>query len=190
VVTKREVDNQIDIQKPAELFLAEVPTLFSRYKADYVLNTDQFSLELEVHSSRTLSYHDEKTTLSTARSKNATTHSYTVQPMISLSGKLVHSVLLCLKEPTSKMSDNIKNHLFKADNVVLTCSASGKLTTSLGQYWRDNVLASSIVSSPRTLLISDGWSDQWRIQEFLKGGAVEQRGVRIRYKLNISAENC
>jgi hypothetical protein len=31
---------------------------------------------------------------------------------------------------------------------------------------------------------------QWRIQEFLKGGAVKQREVRIRYKLNISVENC
>ena len=97
MVTKREVDNQINIQKSADLFVAEVRILLPRYKADYVLNTDQSGLELEVHSNRTLSYHGEKTTLSTVRSKNATTHSYTVQPMISLSGKLVGPVLLCLK---------------------------------------------------------------------------------------------
>ncbi len=90
------MDNEADIQKSADLFLTDVRALLSRYKEDDVLNTDQSGLELEVHSSRTLSYHDEKTTLSTVRFKNATTHSYTVQPMISLSGKVVGPGFLCL----------------------------------------------------------------------------------------------
>ncbi|CAF1476498.1 unnamed protein product [Adineta ricciae] len=127
---------------------------------DNVLNTDQSGLELEIHSGRILSYHGEKTTLSTVRSENATTHSYTVQPMISLSGKVIGPVFLCLKEPDGRMSDNIKSNLFKADNVVVTCSASGKLTTSLVKYWRDNVFITSIANSSRTLLLSDSWLGQ------------------------------
>ena len=154
------MDNAVDIQKSADLFVTEVRALLPRYKEDDVLNTDQSGLELEVHSSRTLSHQGEKTTLSTVRSKNAATHSYTVQPMISLSGKVVGPVLLCLKEPTGRTSDNIKNNLFKANNVVITCSASGKLTTSLVEYWRDNVLIPSIACSSRTLLLSDSWTGQ------------------------------
>ncbi|CAF4297484.1 unnamed protein product [Rotaria sp. Silwood2] len=52
-----------------------------------------------------------------------------------------------------------KNHFFKAPNIVVSCSSSGKLTTSLVKYWRDCVLLPSI-SSHRTLLISDCWSGQ------------------------------
>ena len=70
------------------------------------------------------------------------------------------------------MSDNIKNNRFKADNVVVTCSASGKLTTSLVQYWSKNVLVPSIASSSCILLLSDSWSGQGNekgIYENVKG---------------------
>jgi len=160
VVTKREVDNEDDIQKSADIFVAKVRKLLESYKEDNVLNTDQSGLELEVHSNRTLTHQGEKTTLSTVRSKNATTHSYIVQPMISLSGKVIGPVFLCLKEPGGRMSDNIRSNLFKTNNVVVTCSASGKLTTSLVEYWRDNVLIPSIAESSQILLLSNSWSGQ------------------------------
>ena len=80
--------------------------------------------------------------------------------MISLSGKIVGPIYLCLKKPKQRMSDNIKAHPYKADNVVVTCSASGKLTTSLVEYWRDHVLLPSISLSSRSVLLSDNWSGQ------------------------------
>ena len=80
--------------------------------------------------------------------------------MISLSGKIVGSIYLSLKEPKGRMSNNIKAHLYKAENVVVTCSASGKLTTSLVEYWSDHVLLPSISLSSRSLLLSDSWSGQ------------------------------
>ena len=49
-----------------------------------------------------------------------------------------------LKEHKGHMSENIRSHLFKASNVVITCSSSGKLTTSLVEYWRDHVLLPSL----------------------------------------------
>jgi hypothetical protein len=58
------------------------------------------------------------------------------------------------------MSDNIKVHLFKPDNVVFTCSISGKLTASLVEYWRDRVLAPSLSKNSKYLLLSDSWSTQ------------------------------
>ena len=80
--------------------------------------------------------------------------------MISLSGKIVGPIYLCLKEPKGRMSDNIKAHLYKADNVVVTCSASGKLTTFLVEYCGDHVLLLSISLSSRSVLLSDSWSGQ------------------------------
>lgn len=82
-----------------------------------------------MHFSRTLSYYGEKTMISTVRSKNAATHSYTVQPII-----------LCFKVPEDGISDNMKNNFFENNNVVVTCNVSGKLLNSsvLRQLARSN----------------------------------------------------
>ena len=152
--------NEEEIKKSADQFVSDVRALLPKYNEDFVLNTNQSGLEFEIHSNRTLSHQGEKTTLSAVRSINETTHSYTVQPMISLNRKIVGPIYLCLKEPKGRMSDNIKAHLYNAENVVVTCSASGKLTTSLVEYWRDHVLLPSILLSSRSLLLSDSWSGQ------------------------------
>ena len=49
----------------------------------------------------------------------------------------------------------VKRNLF---DVVIACSSSGKLTSSLVKYWSDNVLVSSI--REKALLLSDSWSGQ------------------------------
>lgn len=100
------MDDSAAITASADSFLADVKHELSHYAPDEVLNTDQIGLELEMHSTRTLSYQGEKVTLARIRSKNATTHSYTIQPMISLAGKLVGPIFLCLKEPKGKMSES------------------------------------------------------------------------------------
>jgi hypothetical protein len=48
--------------------------------------------------------------------------------------------------------------MFRADNVVVTCSKSGKLTSSHVGYWIDQVLISNI--SDKCLLLSDSWRGQ------------------------------
>ena len=53
---------------------------------------------------------------------------------------------------------DIKNNLFSASNVVVTCSSSGKLTTSLVEYRRDHILRVSVPS--QFLLLSDYWTGQ------------------------------
>ena len=112
----------------------------------------------ETHSTRTLSFSGEKKTYGAVASKNATTHSYTLQPIISLAGELVGPMYLCLDEMNGRMGEVVKTPLFKPNNVVVTCLSSGKLTSSLVTYWRDNCLLPSIPS--KCLLLSDSWSAQ------------------------------
>jgi hypothetical protein len=71
----------------------------------------------------------EKKTFGVVKSKNATTHSYTVQPTISLDGRLIGPMYLCLQEPGGKMGEIVKKRLFQPSNVVITCSKSRKLTS-------------------------------------------------------------
>ena len=159
VVTKRELINETEIKRSAAQFVTQVKLLLPCYNGDYVWNTAQSGLRLQFPSTRNLSYQGEKTTIATVRSINATTHSYTVQPTISMSGKIVGPIYLCLKEVNGRISENIKSNLPPVENVVVTCSASGKLTTSLVEYWRDNCLMPSL-SLQKTLLLSDSWSGQ------------------------------
>ena len=106
LVTRHQMEDSAAIAASADSFLANVKQEMSRYTPEEILNTDQMGLELEMHSTRTLSHQGEKITLARVKSKNSTTHSYTIQPMISLAGQLVGPIFLCLKEPKGKMSDS------------------------------------------------------------------------------------
>ena len=130
----------------------------SYFNPSQIPNTDQLGIAKEINSTRTLSFAREKKTFDMVASKNATTHSYTVQPIISVDGKQVGPILLCLQEPEGKIGESVKNKLFKHSNVVITCSASGKSASPLVAYWRDNCLLLSI--GDKCLLLSDTWSSQ------------------------------
>jgi len=159
-VTKHQIDNQETIRTLADQFIADVRTRLPQYEASEVINTDQSGIQLELNSTRTLSHNEEKVTIGSVRSINATTHSYTVQPTIVPDGHLLSPLYLCLKDPKGYMSENIRSHLFKASNVVITCSSSGKLTTSLVEYSHDHVLLPSFGHHKKFLLISDCWRGQ------------------------------
>ena len=158
IVTHHEIENFDEIQKSEDAFVKEFFALSPRYQANEIVNTDQVGIEREVRSTRTLSFLGEKKTFGAVGSKNACTHSYTIQPMISLDGELVGPMFLCLQEPTGRMGDIVKANLFEPANVVITCSSSGKLTSSLVLYWRDHCLVPSI--GTKALLLSDSWSGQ------------------------------
>ena len=153
IVTKREITNIDDIKKSEIDFSEKFNQLSEKYVAEEIPNTDQIGIEKELYSTRTLSFQGEKQTFGPTMSKNAIIHSYTIQPIISLDGKLIGPMYLCLQESKGRMGDVVKPHFFQPKNVVITCSSSGKLTSSLVTYWKDNVLAPSIGS--KTLLLSD-----------------------------------
>ena len=70
----------------------------SHFKPSEIFNTDQTGIEKELHSNRTISFVGEKRNFAAVQSKNATTHSYTLQPTISLDRRLFETIYLCLQE--------------------------------------------------------------------------------------------
>ena len=58
------------------------------------------------------------------------------------------------------MGEQAKRHLFQPKNVVITCSGSGKLTTSLVEYRRDNCFLPLV--GAKCLLLSDSYPEEDR----------------------------
>ncbi|CAF4147377.1 unnamed protein product, partial [Rotaria sordida] len=123
----------------------------SRKITKLILNTHQISIELEPHGDRTLTHNEEKSTCRSVLLLGAATHSYTIQPTITMDGCVLNPLYMCLKEVSGHISENLKKNLFNAKNIILTCSKSGKLTSSLVTYWRDQCLIPNLRS--RTLLL-------------------------------------
>ena len=110
-VTKHALDDAEEIEQAAARFLKEAKAEMQEYRPTEIMNTDQVGLEKELYSTRTLSYQSEKLTVAAVKSKNAITHSYTVQPMINLAGEVVGPIYLCLKEPDGRISESEFAHM-------------------------------------------------------------------------------
>jgi len=105
-VTKHALNDADELEQLAVQFVKEAKAEMQHYSPEEIMNTDQVGLEKELHSTRTLSYQGEKLTVAAIKSKNAITHSYTLQPMINLAGEVVGPIYLCLKEPNGRISES------------------------------------------------------------------------------------
>ncbi|CAF3574084.1 unnamed protein product [Rotaria socialis] len=85
-VSCRKTVDKTSITIVADEFVDKVSKCIPKYKLNDVLNADQSSFHYEMTSNRTLSYVGEKATYVSVISVNATTHSYTVIPIIDAVG--------------------------------------------------------------------------------------------------------
>lgn len=94
---------------------------------------------------------------------NKVTHSYTAQYAMSLSGKLLPKVYVCLQENTGSFGPRIQKtvdeYAAKYKNVVITSSKSGKLTTALYTKILTDVIK-PYVQENKFLLLIDSWGGQ------------------------------
>ncbi|CAF4028991.1 unnamed protein product [Rotaria sp. Silwood1] len=159
--------NADTINNSATHFIRKIKKLLPHYRQRNVLNTDHSDLEIEIVGNRTLSFKGEKAIFGKVRSVHNTPHSYTVQFIISLTSQPIGTCYLCLKGKNGYMFDNIKRNLFQAFNVTITCSKSGKLSSSLVKYWIEKVLEPT-VGNEKVLLLLDSWSGQTDEQLYSK----------------------
>ena len=75
-----------------------------------------------------------------------------------MAGKLMDPVFICLQDSTGKLGPRVKQSIYQASNIRVTCSKSGKLTKTHIQYWAENILSPSV--SEDCLPLLDSRSDQ------------------------------
>ncbi|GAU97881.1 hypothetical protein RvY_09107-1 [Ramazzottius varieornatus] len=125
------------------------------------------------------------------QSENSMTHSYTVMMAVSLSRpKFLPVLFLMLREEKGVFGPIVSRTMFKADNVYVTASTSGKMTKKLYLDWSEKVLFPHM--EERCIFLADSWktfTDQDSVMEMKPGRA----GVRNadhpseRYRSNSTA---
>lgn len=158
LLTKHQAENSEALDKAAEDFRAAVLEESVNYPPDLIFNSDQSGFTYELHSSRTLSKTGEKVTFLKIRSHNKCTHSYTIMPILDYNGKLRGKLYICLQEPKGRMGPQVEPTYFRAQNVEVTCSTSGNLTTSLFTRWVERVLYPEVWDD--CLVLLDSWGGQ------------------------------
>lgn len=158
-LTKAEYDNKSNVEEAAYTFVENVNKKLIGVQPDLVLNFDQSGFTYEYSPKRTLSIKGEKDTLGLVVSHNANTHSYTVMPLLSMSGKFIGKLLICLQEPQGYLGPIVKKNLEVPSNIYLVASKSGKLDKTIMKKWITDCVA-PYISENKAILIYDSWAGQ------------------------------
>ncbi|XP_071581536.1 uncharacterized protein [Temnothorax nylanderi] len=155
-VTRKTLEDSVDLQKTANDFLETVKPLIEQFGSENIYNSDQSGFQLEIHSGRSLDNQGVKTVERVVQSVSSTTHSYTIQPIISCNGKLLSPLFIVLKEVTGRFGPRVEENLFKPRNVIVKASKSGKLTSDHFKMWLEEAYFPNIGSS--SVLLIDSWT--------------------------------
>ena len=164
--------------KLAEDFIKESKLVLENYTNESVFNTDQSGFNLEIHSGRTLNIKGEKSVYGKAQSIGALTHSYTIQPIISADGNLLEPMLLVLQEQNGKFGPRIEKNIFKATNIKIIPSTSGKVTKEILKNWFKEIYFPNVPD--RSLLFVDSWST-YKDAKIIKDSTPDKKHVQIRF---------
>jgi hypothetical protein len=109
-----------------------------------IVNSDQCGFNYELHSNRTLNFLGEKDIICSVNSLKAISHSYTIQPILNSNGNFIGKCLLVLQEPNGSFGVNVKRSLFQPENLLIQCSNSGKVNTSILNAYYDEILKKNL----------------------------------------------
>ena len=102
-----------------------------------IVNSDQSGFNYELHSSR--HYTRKRHRVYSVNSLNAVSHSYTIQPTFNSNGNFIGKCLLVLQQPNSSFGVNVEKSLFQPENLLVQCSNSGKVITSISSVYYDEI---------------------------------------------------
>uniref|UniRef100_A0A914PGT8 HTH CENPB-type domain-containing protein n=1 Tax=Panagrolaimus davidi TaxID=227884 RepID=A0A914PGT8_9BILA len=157
IVSVKNPHEEADIEKSAKEFVERVRiTLDSeRVPVSKIFNSDQIGFQLEMTSGRTLAFKGEKQVQAAVQSKNATSHSLSVQPTISADGKFILPALVCFYEP-SGAPKCFKRDLEEFKNLHCVSTKSGKMTSELMKTWMKEIFLPAVPI--KSILLLDSWS--------------------------------
>lgn len=154
--TRSTFEGNDELRNTAESFVTNVKSNIPSVGIEHVYNADESGFHLEIHSGRTLSRCGVKTVEAAIQSVSSMTHSYTIMPTISASGRLLSPVYIVLKEPTGAFGPRVQETMFRPQNIYIDASKSGKLTADHFRRWFTEVYLQH--AGDKSILLLDSWS--------------------------------
>ena len=151
-------NSEKDLNRTIYNFVNLVKREITKFDSSNTYNSDQSGFNMEMHSGRTLSHIGEKKTEAIVQSLSSTTHSYTIQIIISATGKLLSPLFINLNEIKGYFGDRVQRNMFRASNLYITASKSGKLTKEHVINWTTQVYFPHVGNN--SLLLLDAWRGQ------------------------------
>lgn len=142
------------VERNANDFVNDIRQLMNSIPLSAIVNADQSGVLKELHTARTLAATGCRTVECVVQSVSATTHSYTILPMISADGLLGSKLYVVLQEPHGQFPQ--QGH-FTASNLVVDCHTSHMMTKELMMNWLTTCVLTENMPD-RMLLIVDSWS--------------------------------
>jgi hypothetical protein len=175
-VTRNYSKERADQISTANLFVNSTKLFLQSYTDNQIYNTDQSGFNKEIHSGRTLEFKGVRHVEATVQSTSATTHSYTIQPTISKDGKLLSPLFVVLQEPTGSFGPRVLQTLFKAPNIYVRASTSGKLTKEELKIWFKDVFFPAV--GERSVLLVDSWTT-YKDRAMIQNVTPEDKEIEI-----------
>ena len=152
------ISDEANIPIDSNNFLIEAKSIIIQFPSSAVINTDQSGFNYEMYSKRTLSQYGEKNTVLFENSMNAISHSYTIQPVITMEGKLLPKFLICLQEIGGNFGPKVLENFPNFTNVIIKCTKSGKMTKDLVIEFNIEIIKTNYTGN--FVYIADSWNGQ------------------------------
>jgi len=131
--------------------------VIGNFDPNCVINADQSSFQRMMPSGRTLTHKGEQKTEAHISNLPGLTHSYTVHYTTSME-RLLLKLYICLQEINGEFGPRVIQDIFTADNLVVSCSQSGKETKSHVLDFNSRVLLECMDSD--FVYFLDSWPGQ------------------------------
>lgn len=125
------------------------------YYEGNVYNSDQSGFNKEMHSGRSLAFKGQQHVFEAAQSVNALTHLYTIMPTISMNGELQPPLYIVLQETKGEFGPRVKETMYKASNILVDATRSGKMGKKEILNWLQSVFFPN--SCDKSALLIDSW---------------------------------
>lgn len=95
-------------------------------------------------------------------------------PMLSLDGKFAKTLYICLQEAEGKFGPRVVSSMYKAPNLYVDCSKSGKMGIKEAEHWFANCYFPNVADKTTSLLDSCGvWKDAFIERVTPEGKSIE-----------------
>ncbi|KAF4532704.1 hypothetical protein B566_EDAN004691 [Ephemera danica] len=131
---------------------------------DSAINGDQSGFQRELRFGRVLEPKGSKIIDVIAQSANSLTHSSTVMPFITASGKLLEPVLLCIQERNGCFPPTIEAKMQVPENLIVVASKSGKMEKRHVPLCLAEIVLPNCSTTCVTNLFLDSWSGHSDLQ--------------------------